>query len=69
MQMEIAKLAIDLLKGAEAPQTTVRAPFDWAYTDDWREVYNYVGPEIAAELKAEGERRRIRMGKRPKRGL
>ena len=69
MQMEIAKLAIDLLKSAETPQTTVRAPFDWADTDDWREVYNYVGPENAAELKAEGERRHVRMGKRPKRGL
>mgnify|MGYP001156747852 FL=1 len=69
MQLEIARLAVDLLESAEAPQTTVRAPFDWAAADDWRQVYNYVGPENEEELRAEGERRRVRMAKRPKRDM
>ena len=69
MQMEIAKLAVSLLKSVEALQTAVRAPFESANADDWREVDDYVGPENEAELKDEGERRRVRLGKGPKRGL
>ena len=67
MQMEIAKPAVSLLKSVEALQTTVRAPFEWANADDWREVDDYVDPENVAELKDEGERRRVRMGKSLKR--
>ena len=69
MQLEIARLAAELLEGAEGPETTQRAPFEWNGDPDWRRVYNYVGPENRDELRAEGERRRIRMAKRPKREL
>jgi D-proline reductase (dithiol) PrdB len=67
MQLEIARLAVDLLASADGPQTTVRAPFEWNGAPDWREVYNRVRPEDKEALLAEGERRRIRMAKRPKR--
>tara|TARA_Y100000739_G_scaffold227207_1_gene236247 strand:+ start:1496 stop:1873 length:378 start_codon:yes stop_codon:yes gene_type:complete len=69
MQMELAKMAVRLLESATGPQTTVRAPFEWAKNDNWREVYNYVGPENAKELEVEGERRRTQMAKRQKRKL
>ena len=67
MQAAIARQAVEMLESAEGPQTTVRAPFDWNGAGDWREVYNLVRPEDRDALLAEGERRRTRMAKRPKR--
>lgn len=67
MQLKIARLGVDLLESAEGPQTTVRAPFEWNGEPDWRDVYNRVTPENKDALRAEGERRRVRMAKRPKR--
>tara|TARA_Y100001934_G_scaffold257767_1_gene327264 strand:- start:28616 stop:28822 length:207 start_codon:yes stop_codon:yes gene_type:complete len=32
MQMELAKMSVWLLESATGPQTTVRAPFEWAKT-------------------------------------
>ena len=69
MQAAIARQAVELLESAEGPQTTIRAPFDWNGDPNWRAVYNYVGPENQEDLRAEGERRRTRMAKRPKREL
>jgi D-proline reductase (dithiol) PrdB len=69
MQAAIARQAVELLESAGGPQTTVRAPFDWNGDPNWRGVYNYVGPENQEDLRAEGERRRTRMAKRPKREI
>jgi D-proline reductase (dithiol) PrdB len=69
MQAAIARQAMELLESAGGPQTTVRAPFDWNGNPNWRGVYNYAGPENQEDLRAEGERRRTRMAKRPKREI
>jgi hypothetical protein len=60
---------VELLASAKGPQTSVRAPFDWNGDPNWRGVYNYVGPENQEKLRAEGEHRRARMAKRPKREI
>ena len=67
MQAAIARQAVEMLESAEGPQTTVRASFDWNGASDWRDVYNRVRPEDPEVLLADGERRRTRMAKRPKR--
>jgi D-proline reductase (dithiol) PrdB len=69
MQAAIARQAVELLESAGGPQTTVRAPFDWNGDPNWRGVYNYVGSENQEDLRAEGERRRTRMAKRPNRKI
>ena len=69
MQAAIARQAVELLESAGGPQTTVRAPFDWNGDPNWRGVYNYVGPENQEDLRAECERRRTRMAKRPEREI
>ena len=69
MQAAIARQAVELLESAGGPQTTVRAPFDWNGNPNWRGVYNYVGPENQEDLRAERERRRTRMAKRPNREI
>ena len=57
MQRRIAELAIQLLEGARAPRTTVRAPFEWG-DDRWRERFMLVSDENRAALAAQGEERR-----------
>ena len=57
MQREIVGMALDLLKAARFPQTTVRAPFDWG-GDGWRENFLRVDESTIAELRRAGEERR-----------
>ena len=60
MQREIVAMALRLLVEAEAPRTTVRAPFTWWDRRDWRKRYNLVEPANRAQLLAIGEERRKR---------
>ena len=60
MQRAIAAQALDLLAGATAPRTTVRAPFAWKDDPGWRARYARVDPAEIARLRAEGEERRRR---------
>ncbi len=68
-QAIIAEAAVRLLATAAGPMTTVRAPVEWPGDPGWRAVYNRIRPEDRAALLAEGERRRARMAKRPKRSV
>ncbi len=36
MQREIVSMALDLLVGAEAPRTTLEAPYVWPGGEDWK---------------------------------
>ena len=58
MQRDIVGQALGLLKTAEAPRTTVTAPFAWKDDPDWRARYNLITPENRAQLAAIGEERR-----------
>ncbi len=49
--------ALDLLKTATHPRTTVQMPIQWP-DDEWRRTYMEVTDENRAELLAAGERRR-----------
>ena len=66
-QARIAEWSVRLLETAAAPNTTIRAPIEWPGDPDWRTVYNRIDDKDPAELLAEGDRRRARMAKRPKR--
>ena len=41
----------------------MQAPQRWPAGDDWRPVYNYIGPENREALWAEGEARRARQAR------
>jgi D-proline reductase (dithiol) PrdB len=56
-QLDIAELAVDLVKTATAPRRTLLAPYQWPGNPNWRLRYNYVGPENRDQLKAIGEAR------------
>ncbi|MFY0611610.1 MAG: hypothetical protein JXQ99_08820 [Hyphomicrobiaceae bacterium] len=58
MQRAIVRQAIELLVSAEAPRTTVTAPFGWKDDPGWRARYNLVTPENRAQLAALGDERR-----------
>jgi len=58
MQRAIIAQALGLLETAEAPRTTIAAPFSWRDDPGWRQRYNYVGPENREELAARGDARR-----------
>jgi len=58
MQRAIVAQALSLLETADAPRTSVTAPFAWKDDPGWRQRYNYVGPENRDELAARGEARR-----------
>lgn len=60
MQRAIVGQAITLLETAEAPRTTVRAPFAWKDDPGWRARYNLVTAENRAQLAALGDERRKR---------
>jgi hypothetical protein len=53
------QLALDLIEGAPAPQTTVQSSLRWP-TDDWRDSYMRVDDSNRAELLAAGEARRAK---------
>ena len=52
-------MALDLIEGATAPQTTVQAPISWP-DDDWRSSYMRVDDSNRDELLAAGEARRAK---------
>jgi hypothetical protein len=59
MQEAIVRQAIGLLATAEAPRTTVKAPFSWKPHDPrWRSRYGRVDPAERERLLALGEERR-----------
>lgn len=58
LQRAIVGQAIDLLRTAEAPRTTLRSGVCWPSDDDWRPRYGRVKPENVERLKALGEERR-----------
>lgn len=66
-QAVVARIAVDMLATAEAPETTIRAPVEWTADPDWRRVYNRIDHRDPAELLAEGASRRARFSKRPRR--
>ncbi len=68
-QEQIAEMAVSLLEQAEGPNTTVRAPFEWPGSSGWREVYNRIHPDEKEALLEEGDRRRERFSKIPRRNL
>lgn len=49
-QTEIARLALDLLKTATAPRTTVQSPFTWSGDPNWQDSYSNAGNLSAAEI-------------------
>ena len=60
MQRAIVTQALHLLESAEAPRTTVTAPFTWNADPSWRAVYDRIDPVEIARLRALGEERRLR---------
>ena len=46
-QVEVAKLALDLLENATEPRTTLQSPFKWSGTKDWQR--NYSNAEILSK--------------------
>ncbi len=69
MQLEISRLAVQLLEQATEHGTIKRAPFEWPGDPDWRAIYNRVNDSNAASLKALGERRRDYRRALPKRDI
>jgi hypothetical protein len=64
MQAAIVRQAVGLLETAQAPRTTVKAPFEWKASDPgWRARYGRVDPAERDRLLAIGEERRRRMAK------
>ena len=39
MQRAIVRIALDLLEGAQFPNTTIKAPFEWEEPIEWRQTY------------------------------
>lgn len=64
MQREIMRQALGLFETANAPRTTVKAPFAW--NEDgavWRARYGRVDPENTERLLKLGDERRLRQAK------
>ena len=62
-QRAITAMALSLLDTANAPRTTIRAPFDWWDKSDWRARYARVDPDDRERLLALGNKRRQRQSK------
>lgn len=60
LQRTIARQALDLLRGADAPRTTQKSDVSWPSDDEWRPRYGRVRPEDAERLRGLGEERRRR---------
>jgi hypothetical protein len=61
MQRAIVREALNLLETANAPRTTVKAPFAWKEEGAiWRERYGRVTPENRERLLKQGDERRAR---------
>ena len=58
MQRSIVTGAIELLQNASEPKAIIRVPFSWD-NDNWRKKYMDVGPHNLADLKKQGEARRV----------
>jgi hypothetical protein len=63
MQRAIVKLALDQIVSAQAPRTTVKAPFAWKDDPGWRARYGRVDPTQREQLLALGRERRERRRK------
>ena len=63
MQRSIMDMALDLLRFAWQPRTTVQAPFIWSEDDTWRTVFMHVSEELRDEYKKAGEARRAEQAK------
>lgn len=63
MQRAIVGMGLDVLEGARFPRTTVQTPFGW-HTEEWRDNYMRITPEMAAELRRAGEERRAKQAER-----
>ncbi len=63
MQTAIVGMALNLLEKAWQPQTTVQTPFHWP-NEDWRTNFMRVGEDNIADLRRQGEERRLRQGAR-----
>ena len=57
MQSRITEMALELLKDARYPRTTVQTPFSWP-DDEWRRRFMEVDSDGLEALKRAGERRR-----------
>ena len=68
MQSRIVRLALELLESAEAPRTTLRAPFEWKHDPGWRQRYNRIDPADRERLLAIGDARRSSRGQAPRPG-
>ena len=58
MQDAILDMALDLLKKAWQPRTTVQAPFVWSENETWRTTFMHVSDEKREAFKKAGEARR-----------
>ncbi len=63
MQKSVVTQALKLLETAQAPRTTVAAPFSWKDDPGWRARYGRVDPAERERLLAAGEARRKRQAK------
>ena len=64
-QRDVLELALATLEGAFAPRTTVQAPHVWegaeaAERGAWRTSFMFVSDDNRDELRAAGERRRVK---------
>jgi hypothetical protein len=58
MQSAIVDMALDLLRYAWQPRTTVQAPFIWFKDETWRTTFMHVSEEMRAAFKKAGQARR-----------
>ncbi len=59
MQRDIVRRALSLLKTANAPRTTAKAPYQWWDAGNWRARYSRVEPHDRGRLLALGNQRRM----------
>ena len=65
-QLEIARLAVNILQDATDPRTTLRSPFVWQGTPDWKKDYSNAALLSDEELAA--RRREFEKGKAAAKG-
>jgi hypothetical protein len=68
MQLATVEMALDLLRSAIVPRTTVQTPFVWPEGAAWRENYMRVDESNIEELRRAGEERREEQASRKAEG-
>ena len=58
MQRSVVEQALALFESVVFPRTTVQSPLIWSDDSSWKDRYLQIDAAQAAELRAEGERRR-----------